>query len=219
MFGKPGGDENAVRVKICGITNERDARWAIDCGANALGFNFFSGSKRFLDVRSAEQWLRRLPSEMLKVAVLVDPSWSEATRVADYEFIDCLQLHGNESPEFCQRLAERGVRFTKALPVSDRDSLLRAPQFFTNTILLDRSTERGFGGTGETFPWEIAAQFVKSRPELKVILAGGLTPENVAEAIMKVRPFGVDVTTGTELSPGQKDQGRLQAFIAAARSA
>ena len=205
------------RVKICGITNAADARAAIEFGADALGFNFFSGSKRYLPVAAAAGWIVELPAEIVKVAVLVDAGWDEATAMAARPFIDALQLHGRETPEFCQRLAEKGIRFAKAVPVTTAHSLHDTPPFFTRTVVLDSSKAGEFGGSGRTFPWEIARDFVEANPDLRVILAGGLTPENVAGAVEVVRPFGVDVTTGIESWPGRKDRGLLRAFIAAAR--
>jgi phosphoribosylanthranilate isomerase len=217
MFGEDTEPSSRIRVKICGITNAADALAAIDCGADALGFNFFPGSKRYLDIHSAESWLVELPAAVVKVAVLVNPTWAEAIKLAELPVIDALQLHGNESPAFCEKLAKRGIRFAKALPVNDRDSLREIPHFFTETILLDSSSPRGFGGSGETFPWAWGRRFVENHLNLKVILAGGLTPENVAEAVRQVGPFGVDVSTGVESSPGRKDRARLRAFITAAR--
>jgi phosphoribosylanthranilate isomerase len=158
-----------------------------------------------------------LPPEIVKVAVLVDAGWEEATAFAGLPFVDALQLHGHETPDFCRRLAERGIQFAKALPVATAESLREAPSFFTRTLVLDSSRAGEFGGTGQTFPWEIARVFVEKNPDLRVILAGGLSPENVAAAVETVHPFGVDVTTGVELSAGRKDRGLLRAFIEAAR--
>jgi phosphoribosylanthranilate isomerase len=215
MFGEKIGAQSGVRVKICGITNAADALAAIDCGADALGFNFVPGSKRYIDIRSNVDWMAKLPAEVCKVAVLVDPHQTEAIEFADFPFIDALQLHGNESPEFCRVLAERGIQFAKALPVRGQDSSVEIPNFFTNTIMLDSFSDRGFGGSGEVFPWAFGRRFVENHPDLKVILAGGLTPENVGDAVKQVRPFAVDVSSGVEASPGRKDQNRLRAFFTA----
>lgn len=205
------------RVKICGLTTPEDAAAAIEFGADALGFNFFTGSKRYLPIKAGREWIAALPAGIAKVAVLVDPSWEEALAAAVLPGITALQLHGAESPSFCRRLAEREIRFAKALPVTGPDSVKNLPSFSTRTVLLDSGKAGGFGGTGRTFPWQIAREFVEANPHLRVILAGGLTPENVADAVAAVRPFGVDVTTGVESSVGRKDYGRLRAFIAAAR--
>jgi phosphoribosylanthranilate isomerase len=217
MFNEKTGTGGGVRVKICGITNAADARAAIDLGADALGFNFFPGSKRYIDIRSNAEWMAKLPAEVCKVAVLVNPAMTEAIEFAKLPFIDALQLHGNESPAFCKILAERGIHFAKALPVANQDSLADVPNFFTSTILLDSVSRHGFGGSGETLSWAVGRRFVESQPALKVILAGGLTPENVADAVKEVRPFAVDVASGVESSPGRKDRSRLRAFFAAVR--
>jgi phosphoribosylanthranilate isomerase len=206
-----------LRVKICGLTTPQDAIAAIECGADALGFNFFPGSKRY--VGQETEWIQNLPGNVDRMAVLVNPTWPEAKTTAAAPGIGALQLHGSESPEFCRRLKKAGIRFEKALPVSGVDSLVDVPDFSTRTILLDSSTAGEFGGSGRTFPWEIARRFMENNPHLQVVLAGGLTPENVAEAVNAIRPFGVDVTTGVESTPGRKDYGRLRAFIAAARAA
>ncbi len=207
-----------LRVKICGLTTPQDAAAAIEFGADALGFNFFPGSKRYLRMEAAGEWIGALPVNVEKVAILVNPSWEEAKAAAGMPGITALQLHGAETPEFCRRLMEQRIRFEKALPVTGPDSLANMRDFFTPTVLLDSGGAGEFGGSGRTFPWETAREFVLSHPHLRVILAGGLTPENVAEAVAMVRPFGVDVTSGVESSPGRKDHARLRDFIAAARA-
>jgi len=206
-----------LRIKICGLTTPRDAEAAIEFGADALGFNFFPGSKRY--VGRDVDWIGALPDKVEKIGVLVNPTFDEAKTIAAIAGFTALQLHGSESPEFCEHLAEEGIRFEKALPVQGPDSLSDVPNFFTATVLLDSSGGGEFGGSGRVFPWEIARRFVEANPQLQVVLAGGLTPENVGDAIAAVQPFGVDVTTGVEAAPGRKDYGRLRAFIAAARAA
>lgn len=207
-----------LRVKICGLTTPLDAAVAIEFGADALGFNFYSGSKRYLRMEAAGEWIAALPGDVEKVAILVNPSWDEARAAAATGGITALQLHGAETPGFCRRLMEEGIRFEKAVPVTGPDSLANVPDYCTATVLLDSGGAGEFGGSGRTFPWEIARDFVQAHPHLRVILAGGLTPENVAEAVAMVRPFGVDVTSGVESSLGRKDNNRLRDFIAAARS-
>ena len=207
-----------LRVKICGLTTPRDAAAAIEFGADALGFNFFPGSKRYVRMEIASEWIGALPGNIKKVAILVNPSWDEAKAAAATPGITALQLHGAETPDFCRRLMEERIQFEKALPVMAADSVVNVPDFFTTTVLLDSGGAGEFGGSGRTFPWEIARDFVRANPHLRVILAGGLTPENVAEAVAAVRPFGVDVTSGIESSPGRKNHGRMRDFIAAARA-
>lgn len=206
-----------LRVKICGLTTRADAQAAVEFGADALGFNFFPGSKRY--VGSEAEWIGELPDDLEKLAILVNPTWDEAKAIADRAGITALQLHGSEPPEFCRRLMEAGIKFEKALAVGGPNDLVEVPDFSTSTVLLDSSQAGVFGGSGRTFPWEIARQFVDANPELRVVLAGGLSPENVAAAVGAVRPFGVDVTTGVEASPGRKDHARVRAFIAAAHAA
>src|SRR2546423_6572595 len=218
MFDFSPDQSNRVRVKICGITNEGDACAAIECGADALGFNFWPGSKRYVDVGIASSWIRNLPGEVSKIAVLVDPTWEQAVTIGALSFIDGLQLHGSEPADFCRRLAEQNIVFAKAVPVRDSISLSDIPSFSTQTLVLD-SGIGALGGSGKTFPWKSARQFVKEHSELRVILAGGLTPGNVAEAIRAVCPFGVDVSTGVESCPGCKDKKLMRAFIDAVRLA
>ena len=218
MFGEAAGANKRVRVKICGITNEADAQAATELGADALGFNLFAGSRRYINIQSSAEWIAKLPAKICKVAVLVNPTLDEATEIANLPFIDALQLHGCESPGLCKALAERGIRFAKALPVGQSDLLAEAPNFSTDTVLLDSISEHGFGGTGERFPWATGRRFVESHPTLKVILAGGLKPQNVADAVQQVRPFAVDVASGVESSPGRKDRDRLRALFGALRS-
>jgi phosphoribosylanthranilate isomerase len=206
-----------VRVKICGLTTPQDAFAAIEAGADALGFNFFPASKRF--VGSETNWIGGLPATVDKIGIVVNPTLDQARAITAVSGITALQLHGTETPEFCERLAQEGIRFEKAIPIVGSDALADVPDFFTDTVLLDSSAGGEFGGSGRTFPWEIARAFVQANPQLKVILAGGLTPLNIASAIVTVRPFGVDVTTGVEAAPGRKDPGQLRAFIAAARAA
>jgi len=213
------GRGRSVQIKICGITNLTDALESIDSGANALGFNFYPGSRRFIDIKTAADWMAKIPSVVRRVAVLVNPTLEEALAAVRLPFIDWLQLHGNESEEFCSQLADRGVLFTKALPMGTEGSLPQRTAFSTTSILLDSSTTAGFGGSGQTFPWSLARQFVEAHRDFQVILAGGLTPENVEQAIRVVQPAGVDVTSGVEASFGRKDRARLRAFISAANNA
>lgn len=217
MFGEKGKSSGRLFVKICGITNEPDALAAIEAGADGLGFNIVPRSKRHIDIDAAAVWIQNLPKDIWKVAVTADPNWEDACRVGQSPFIDALQLHGTESPEFCRRLAEAGIRFAKAVPVTGSKSLAGLPDYFTDTMILDSSSGGTFGGTGKPFPWKFAPEFVRHHPKIKVILAGGLNPQNVAEAVRVVRPRGVDVTTGVEKTPGQKDADLVKAFMAAAR--
>jgi phosphoribosylanthranilate isomerase len=206
-----------VFVKICGITNPADAEAAIAAGADALGFNFWPGSERYLEPAEAAEWIRDLPGTITRVAVLVNPTPAYAKEIAAIDGIDLLQLHGAESPEFCLSLAEAQVALWKAVLMTGREMSL--PDFHTNRLLLDTAAGRKFGGTGTPFPWNWARDLIMANPAREFILAGGLSPENVAEAIGQARPFGVDVASGVEVLPGRKDIYRVRDFITAARSA
>lgn len=205
-----------VFVKICGITNPADAEAAIAAGADALGFNFWPRSERYLEPKRAARWIGGLPDTIVRVAVLVNPSLLRAQEIAASTGIDILQLHGAESPEFCLSLAQAKIRFWKAIPVTGPDFVL--PDFRAHRLLLDSVMSGKFGGTGIAFPWNWARDVIATNPEQEFILAGGLTPQNVTEAIAQTQPFGVDVASGVESRPGRKDLFRLRDFIAAARS-
>jgi len=206
-----------VFVKICGITNPADAEAVIATRADALGFNFWPGSERYLEPADAADWIRELPGSVIRVAVLVNPSPAYAKEIAAIDGIDCLQLHGAESPEFCLSLIEAQATLWKAVPMIGRDMPL--PDFHTNRLLLDAAAGTRFGGTGTPFPWNWARDLIVANRNREFILAGGLNSENVAEAVNQARPFGVDVASGVETAPGRKDIYRVRDFIAAARSA
>lgn len=218
MFPPEAEPSRHTRVKICGLTNEADARAAIESGADAIGFNFFRGSKRYIDLDVAAEWIDDLPVNIIKVAVLVDPALEEVTRIAALPFFASVQLHGSETPAFCRALFDAGIRFSKALPVT-RGGVLESPaEYLTAAIVLDSAADGVFGGSGRAFPWRIARDFAAAYPGVQVMLAGGLTPENVAQAVEIARPFAVDVTSGVESRPGYKDHSRLQDFVAAIRA-
>jgi phosphoribosylanthranilate isomerase len=208
------------RVKICGITNPADAELAIALGADALGFNAFSGSKRFIDLHAEADWIQKLPVFVTKVAVMVNPSGSEAEAVRRLPFIDVVQFHGHEEGAFCRDFGNGGAPFIKAIALRDGSSLVATEQFGTRHILLDAYSPGSFGGTGQLIDLRLAAEFVAGHPELSVTLSGGLTPANVAEAVRQVRPHAVDVASGVEMEgdPRRKDAARMREFIHAARS-
>jgi phosphoribosylanthranilate isomerase len=205
-----------VFVKICGITNPADAEGVIAAGADALGFNFWPGSERYLEPAQAAEWIRKLPDTISRVAVLVNPTPAYAKEIATIGGIDLLQLHGAESPGFCLCLVEAQIPLWKAIPMTGRNMSL--PDFHTNRLLLDMAVGPKFGGTGTSFPWSWARDLIVADPAREFILAGGLSPENVAEAVNHARPFGVDVASGVETRPGRKDICKVRDFITAARS-
>src|SRR5256885_11515963 len=147
MFGGKPHSGKQIWIKICGITNEADAVAAIEAGADALGFNLVRKSKRYIDIDRAERWIDKLPRDICKVAVTADPNWEDACRIGQLPFVDALQLHGNESAEFCRRLRDAEIAFAKALPVSHSQSLRAIPDFFTDTILFDSACSTASRGS------------------------------------------------------------------------
>ncbi len=210
--------DKAIAVKICGIKTADQAQAIVAAGADAIGVNFWPESKRFIAPDAAADWLRGLAGQVVRVAVFVNPTEEELAKVIDSGTIDWLQLHGDESPEFFNRLQQRGWPVFKALGVKDRSTLSEADAFKGNTLLLDAYAPVEYGGSGEKMDWALGAEAVKIMPDREVILAGGLKPENVAEAVAQVHPRAVDVASGVEESPGVKDLTMVKDFIAAAKS-
>ena len=205
----------SVRIKICGITNAADAVAAVDAGAHALGFMFFDGSKRRVSLSVARDIIRELPPFVAKVGVFVNASREVILNTIAETGIDTLQLHGEESAEFCAQFAP--VKVIKAFRVRDSVSLQTALAYRDHAWLLDSYVDGQHGGTGVSFDWDVAVEATKHNR--MVILAGGLKVETVAEAVRKVRPFAVDVSGGVESAPGKKDHSQIRGFIAAVQTA
>jgi phosphoribosylanthranilate isomerase len=201
-------------IKVCGITNLEDALMAVEAGADALGFNFYRRSPRYVTPEDAGRIVEELPPNVMKVGVFVnetDPG--EVERISDRAGLAAVQLHGDESPAYCSQLQDR---FTiKALRVHDDFNPLSVKDYETNAVLLDAYTKGVHGGTGRIFDWEVARKVRELVPQL--YLAGGLSPENVADAIAAVHPYAIDACSGLESAPGRKNAERVHAFIAAAR--
>ena len=210
---------DAIRIKICGITNQADAEAAIELGADTLGFNTYAGSKRCLDLHSSAEWIGALPPFVTRVAVMVNPTVAEAEAVFDLPFIDAIQFHGNEDEKFCQHFAVRGLPFIKALAARDAESLENPERFSTPHILLDAHVPGEFGGTGRLVNLDLAKKFSASHPGIRLILSGGLKPAGVGDAIRRVRPSAVDVASGVERNPRSKDRELMREFIREARAA
>ena len=201
---------NRVRVKICGVTRGEDALAAVRLGADALGFNFWPGSKRHITAAAARGIIARLPPFVTPVGVFVNQLEGDMRALAAETGIQVFQLHGDEPPELCARLP---LPVVKAIPVDQVRALSRLLSYEVSAFLLD-TPSRGYGGSGEPFDWSLAEGVSEVAP---VILAGGLTPENVAAAVRAVRPYAVDVASGVESSPGVKDMARMSRFFAAVR--
>ena len=203
-----------LRIKICGITNLDDAFAAVNAGADALGFMFYERSKRFVTSDTVAKISRQLPPFVLRVGVFVDADTVAIQTAVANCGLTALQFHGAETPDFCLAFA---LPVIKAFRIADRKSLEPLRSYQTNAWLLDSAVPGHLGGTGEKFDWSLAREATRlGRP---VILAGGLTAENVAEAVREVQPYGVDVSSGVETAPGRKDPAKVAAFIRAARAA
>jgi phosphoribosylanthranilate isomerase len=200
-------------VKICGITTVADALAAVEAGADALGFVFCAASPRCVSPREAAVIIEALPPFVSKVGLFVNSSEEEIRKTCEECALDTLQLHGDEPPEFCTRFP---LKVIKAFRIRDASSLDQLQQYASTTWLLDSYMAGKLGGTGERFNWDLACQATRSSARL--ILAGGLTPDNVAEAVAKVRPYAVDVSSGVELKPGRKDPLKVKAFVRVAKA-
>jgi len=205
-----------LQVKICGITNPDDALAAIDAGADALGFNLYPGSRRHILLGDLLPWLPSIGTRALRVAVMVDPSLEEIRRARPS--FDVIQLHGEETPELCIEAALDGPVW-KAFPLAAGMEAASLAAFRASAVLIDSALPGAFGGTGSLIDLDRAATFARASQGLRIWLSGGLDPSNVAAAVAKVRPYGVDVASGVEVAgdPRRKDSARVRAFIAAAK--
>ncbi len=202
-----------MRIKICGITNPEDAFAVVDFGADAIGFVFHPESPRFVTPDTAKTILSALPPFITCVGVFVDRDKSEVEKIARDVGLDSVQFHGSETPDDC-KISKKAI---KAIRVKDLADLEPLKKYRVSAFLLDTYAPDAIGGTGQVFNWDIA---LKAKNFGRIILAGGLTPENIGKAIKWVRPYGVDVSTGVESSiKGKKDHRKLKLFIDNARKA
>jgi len=206
-----------TRVKICGLTTFEDAQQAAELGAWALGMIFWPGSPRACTVEQAEAIGAQLHRRAELAGVFVNAPLDELAATADVCRFSMLQLHGDEGPAYCREAARRtGCKIIKAARVHDAAQVRALRAYHTDHHLLDAHSPKAPGGTGESFDWELARLHPGTPP---VILSGGLTPDNVGQAIEAARPFAVDTASGTEAAPGRKDPGKLTAFFRAVEAA
>jgi phosphoribosylanthranilate isomerase len=203
-----------IKVKICGITNIDDAVAAVDFGADALGFVFFKKSPRYISHADAAAIINKLPSFTTTIGVFVNEKPEQIEKIIDLTHIDAVQLHGNEPPEMCD-ISRRVIKAIRVKSLESLDPLINYKDK-VSAFLLDTFTPEVLGGTGQIFNWDIA---IYAKQFGKIILAGGLTPDNVAEAIRRVRPYGVDVSSGVESEKGKKDHRKMKLFIERAKVA
>ncbi len=198
-------------IKICGITSYDDAVSCIDAGATAIGFNFYAGSKRYIEPKHAKEIADKIRGKISIVGVFVDSEISETKEIASFVKLTYCQFHGSESPEYVNRFGNA----IKSFRVNNSLQNIYFDDYKAFSFLLDAYDESEFGGTGKKFNWILARE---ANEFGKIILAGGLTPENVQNAIQTAQPWGVDVSSGVELSPGKKDNKKIIQFVENARS-
>jgi len=204
----------SVKVKICGITSPADGNVAAGAGADMIGLMFYDKSPRHVSIAVAKEISQAVPPYLMKVGVFVNADEDLVMRAIGECGLSLLQFHGDETPEFCTQF---GLMCLKAFRIRSAESLDALADYHTDAYLLDAYSAEARGGTGEKFNWDLAidAQKTFGKP---IFLAGGLTPENVADAVRQIRPFAVDVSSGVESAPGKKDAAKVRAFITAAKS-
>ncbi len=195
---------HTVKVKICGITNLEDAQVAVEHGTDLLGFNFYKKSPRYIEPKKAEEIIMHLPSFVETVGLFVDSSVEEIDSIASHRWMGWAQLHGDQSPEFCEELATHNMKVMKAIRVKTVDDIKAAENYRTDAILLDAYADNMYGGTGKRFDWS----FLQSA-RVDYFLAGGISPDNVDEAL-QLGVYGIDVCSGIEISPGKKDHKKME---------
>ncbi|MGY8761555.1 MAG: phosphoribosylanthranilate isomerase [Nitrospinaceae bacterium] len=200
-----------IKVKICGTTSLKDAFLAVESGADAIGFIFYKMSPRNISQKEAKEIILQLPPFIETVGVFVNETSDKINRIAEQCKLNSIQLHGEESPALCRRVKRKII---KAFRVKNADSLKSIASYDVSGFLLDSYNDGSKGGTGQVFDWNLALRVKKQGP---VILAGGLNPYNVFTAIHRVKPYGVDVCSGVENSPGIKDHEKIREFIKSVR--
>lgn len=203
-------------LKICGVRNPEDAEKLAKLGVDAVGFNFWPRSKRYLKPADGI-WMKSLVGRILRVGVFVNEESELPFQLIRDGMIDVVQLHGDESPERAMEFAKAGVPVIKAMGIKTACDIEAVGEFRTDAVLLDAYAPKVFGGTGETFDWGLGLKFKEEFPDVPVILAGGITPENASSAVSQVRPAAIDVASGAEISPGVKDFEKVRKLLAACR--
>jgi len=199
-------------LKICGITSLEDALQLVELKVEALGLNFWPQSKRYITPEKAATFTTALKGKILRVGVFVNAAQDDILKLLQDEVIDVAQLHGDEDIAYCQQFATSGYPFIKAIGVANADSLNNISDYHATAILLDAHAPEIYGGTGNTFDWHLAKEVIEQNPKLPVILAGGITAQNAADAYDTVHPHAVDVASGAEISPGIKDFDKVIAI-------
>ncbi|MEN6423621.1 MAG: phosphoribosylanthranilate isomerase [Smithella sp.] len=203
-----------IEVKICGITNKKDALFAAECGAAALGFIFYPPSPRYIKPDEARKIISALPDQPVKVGVFVNEKPEDIKRILEHCGLDMIQLHGDEPPEYCRQFPLSMI--IKAVELKNEDDVNRAYSYDVAAILVDSRHTGLYGGTGKTVNWKLSRRFSNKKP---LILSGGLNADNVAEAMKIVAPAALDINSGVEASPGKKDHKKLEKIFSVIRTA
>lgn len=209
-------DTTTTSLKVCGVTLQGDAEKLVELGVDAVGFNFWPKSKRYLDPGEG-RWAKGLAGSILRVGVFVNECSDLAYRLYGDGMIDVVQLHGDETPETVGGFAKAGIPVIKAVGVKDAADIGNAGGYGADAVLLDAHAPLVFGGTGEVFDWGLAQGFKSMFPKMPMILAGGITSANARQAVSEVGPAALDVASGAELSPGVKDFVKVKALLEACR--
>ena len=212
-------DHSLSSLKICGVTRESEADTLIELGVDALGINFWPQSKRYLSPEKATSLLKNCRGKIIRVGVFVNEQAETPLRMLESNLIDIAQFHGDETPEYCSPFADASLPFIKAIGVKNKSSLKDITDYRASAILLDTPAPGIYGGTGETFDWTHARDFIFKHPDIPVLLAGGITPKNAAAAIAEVKPCALDIASGAEISPGIKDFTKVAALLSCTRAA
>ncbi len=209
---------DSTSLKVCGITLAEDAQQLVAEGIPALGVNFWPESKRFITPTKAAKFLPALKGKILRVGVFVNAEQQQVLELLKNDIIDVAQFHGDETPEYCAAFTNAGYPFIRALGVKNANSLSNIHDYQATAILLDTHAPGVYGGTGDTFDWNHARTVIEENPELPILLAGGITADNAAEAITTIHPAALDLASGSESSPGIKDFNKIRIIQAAINS-
>lgn len=199
------------KLKICGITTAEDAHSLAQLNVDAIGINFWSKSKRYISPQNAQPFLKQLSGKIERIGVFVNEDISTLKQLISNNLIDVAQLHGNENDAYCQELADHHIQFIRVIKVQAQDTQITLPYVIGKRILLDTHVP-GHGGAGERFNWNLADQCIKLHPEHQVIIAGGITTDNITQAAT-INPYMIDVASGAEIAPGIKDMSKVKTML------
>jgi len=200
------------KLKICGVTTLSDAQALIELGVDAIGINFWHKSKRYISPEDAEPILKQIKGKIERIGVFVNEDIKLLKKLISNDLIDAVQLHGNESDDYCQNLADNHIKYIRVIRIHPNDLTITIPKAIGESILLDTHVA-GYGGAGKRFDWNLAERFIKECPQHKIIIAGGITTDNIAQASL-INPSMIDVASGAESAPGVKDKDKVALMLA-----